>query len=366
MKILITGIAGLIGSNLARFIRDYTDADVVGGKGGTLTFNTPIRAGAGSGSPFVALAQYCGATKYSVTLATAHITGGTSVTFTISTANAHAHGLTLSMIGAGLLHSPATGTSGTKSMRHATRITVASNVMTVTVNQAFATTPTAGDSLLGTDTLIPHEGSPSKYLSLRHYLGEGSTDRYLWTCNGCAATWKMPSVEAGALPMASFEYQVDNWTDAETSASTAVLAADSFSAAKPVLGDALYLEGTQTDVKSVEFDPGLTLVPLRSTYGSHGRVGWKYVASEPVVNFVPYHDIDLVTAWEAATQKAILFESLDGSTGWSLYIPETQITAYSLQDDEGIFRAGLTLKVIDPGRNADTVTYPKWAITVTR
>lgn len=30
MKILITGIAGLIGSNLARFIRDYTDADVVG------------------------------------------------------------------------------------------------------------------------------------------------------------------------------------------------------------------------------------------------------------------------------------------------------------------------------------------------
>ncbi len=40
------------------------DADVVGGKSGTLAFNTPIRAGAGSGSPFIALAQYCGATKY--------------------------------------------------------------------------------------------------------------------------------------------------------------------------------------------------------------------------------------------------------------------------------------------------------------
>jgi hypothetical protein len=167
--------------------------------------------------------------------------------------------------------------------------------------------------------------------------------------------------------MASFEYQADSWVDAETSPVTATLAADTFSPARPVLGDALYIEGTQTDVKSIEFDPGLTMVPLASTYGSNGRVGWFYTGSEPVVNFTPYHDVDLITAWEAATQKTIMFESISlASTGWALYIPETQITGYSLSDDEGIYRAGLTLKVVDPGRNADSKTYPKWSLAVSR
>lgn len=338
------------------------DADVVGGKSGTLAFNTPIRAGAGSGSPFVALAQYCGATKYSITAATAHITKGTSASFTMTSANAVAHGLTSTMIGAAVFHSP---TTGTKSIRFITRIQSTAN-WTITVNQNFAKTPTTGDSLLGIDTLVPCEGEPSAYLDWRHYLGQGATDRLLWTHTGCAATWKLASTEAGAIPMASFEYQSDAWTDAETSPATATLAADTYSPAKPVLGDALLLEGTQTDIKAIEFDPGFKMVPLASTYGSNGRVGWEYVASDPVVNFTPYHDVDLITAWEAATQKEVCFESINGSTGWALYVPETQITGHTLTDDDGLYRAGLTLKVVDPGLNTDSTQIPKWAIAVSR
>lgn len=339
------------------------DADVVGAYGGTLSFSIPVRAGAGTGSPFVALAQYCGATKHSITAATAHITGGTSTTFTITTTNATAHGLATTSVGAAVFHSP---TTGTKSIRFITRVSVTSNVMTVTVGQAFATTPANGHSLLGIDTLVPTNGEPSKYLAWKNYLGEGSTDRLLWSVAACAATWKLSSTEAGGIPMATFEYQCDSWTDAETSAPTAVKAADSFSPAKPVLADALYLEGTQTDIKSIEFDPAIKLVPLASTYGTNGRTGYYYVGTEPVVTITPYHDVDLITAWEAATQKSILFESISASTGWALWIPETQVTAYDLQDDEGLYRAALTLKTIDPGKNAASMNYPLWAIAVSR
>lgn len=340
------------------------DADIVGGKSGTLAFNIPVRAGAGSGSPFMALAKYCGATLYSITNATAHITGGTSTTFTISTANATAHSITTACIGAAVFHAPV---SGTGSIRFITRVSITSNVVTVTVNQAFAAVPANGDSLRGIDTIVPCEGEPSKYLTWRHYMGQGATDCLLWTHSACAGTWKLGSTDAGAIPMASFEYQVDSWTNAATAPVTAVLAADSFAAAKPVLGDALYIEGTQTDVKSIEFDPGIKFVPLASTYGTNGRVGWEYVSSDPVVNFTPYHDADLVDAWEAATQKTIMFESISNtSLGWALYLPETQLTAYALNDDEGIYRAGLTLKAIDPGRNADSKTYPKWSFAVSR
>lgn len=340
------------------------DADIVGGKSGTLTFNVPIRAGAGSGSPVCTLGQYCGAVMRSITLATAHVTGGTSTTFTISTANAAAHGIVASThIGAAVFMSP---TTGDNSIRFITRISSASSVMTVTVNKAWAHNPVAGDWLRGIDTLMPTTSEPSKYITWRNYVGEGSTDKLLWTATGCAGTWKIPSVEAGAIPMATFDYQADGWTNADTAATTAVKAADSFDPAKPVLGDALYLEGTQTDVKSIEFDPGLSLVPMMSTYGSNGRAGWYYVGTTPVVTFSPYHDDDLIDAWEAATQKSVMFESLYSTTGWALWVPETQLTAYDLADDEGLMRGQLTLKVIDPGKNADSVSYPQWALAITR
>lgn len=339
------------------------DADIEGAYGGTLSFSIPLRAGAGSGAPAVALGRYCGTTLHSITAATAHITGGTSVTFTISTANAAAHGLATTSVGALVFHSP---TTGTRSVRPISRVSVSSNVMTVTVAQSFATSPTTGDSLLGFDTLVPTNGSPSKYLSFRDYLGEGATDKLLWTVSGCAGTFKLETTEAGGIPMLSFEYQADRWVDSDTSASTAVKAADSYSPAKPVLADALYLETTQTDVKSIAFDPGMKLVPLTSTYGTHGRTGWYYIGTEPSLTIDPYHDDDLITAWEAATQKAVLFESLNGSTGWALYLPETQITAYDLQDDAGLMRSAMTLKAIDPGKNADNVNYPLWALGVSR
>lgn len=339
------------------------DADIIGAYGGALSFTVPVRSGAGSGSPFIALAKYCGATVYSITDATAHITGGTSTTFTISTTNAAAHGLTTAMIGVGLLVTPTTGDA---SLRFATAITVTSNVMTVTVNKAWNHNPVNGDHLLGTDTIVPATGEPTKYVSFKHYIGQGSTDKLLWTVNGAAGTWKLGTTEAGAIPMASFEYECDNWTDAETSASTAVKAADTFNPAKPVLADPFYLEGTQTDIKSIEFDPGLKKVPLATTYGTHGRSGFWYTGSEPVLNFLPYHDVDLITAWEAGTQKSAFFESLSTSAGWGLWCPEVQLTKYALADDDGLFRAGLTLKVVDPGKNANTKNYPLWSFCVSR
>jgi hypothetical protein len=339
------------------------DADIVGAYGGTLAFNIPVRAGAGTGSPFMALAGLGGCTKYSFTLSTNHITGGSSTTFTMLTANATAHGITTASIGGAFFHSP---TTGTKSIRFLMTASINSNVFTGTVNQAFAKTPVSGDGWIGTDTIVPKTGEPTSYLSFRNYVGSGSTDRLLWTINGCACTWKLNSVDAGGIPMASFEYQCDNWTDAETSATTAVKAADTFSAAKPVLGDALYIEATQTDVKSIEFDPGFKLVPLASTYGTHGRTGWFFTETVPVVNFTPYHNIDYITAWEAATQKTVMFESIASSTGWALFVPETQLTAYDLADDDGLQRGALTLKAIDPGKNAKSQNYPLWAMAVSR
>jgi hypothetical protein len=344
------------------------DADIIGAYGGTLSFQIPVRAGAGSGSPFMALAGLCGCTKYSIlSMATGHITGGTSTTFTISTANATAHSITTDAIGVAIFHQPKSGAAvATKSIRFINTVSITSNRMTVTVNQAFAGTNSTGAFVLGMDTIVPKTGEPTSYLSFRNYLGQGATDKYLWTINGCACTWKLNSVDAGGIPMAALEYSADNWTDAETSATTAVKAADTFSAAKPVLGDALYLDGTQTDVKSIEFDPGMKIVPLASTYGTNGRTGWFFTETVPVVNFTPYHDISLTSAWEAGTQKTVMFESTNASTGWALYIPETQLTAYDLADDEGLARGALTLKAIDPGKNAKGQSYPLWAFAVSR
>lgn len=334
------------------------DPYIVSFEGGTLSFDVPLRGGEGSEAPVISLTKRMGASLSSITAGVGLIDSGTSTTFVVTDAEASAAGFAVGQV---VLHKPA---SGTYSFRGIERIESGGGSTTVTVNGAFVTTPQSGDSWGNTDTVTPQSGNPDKTFSFTLYQGQGTTNRHKWVLSGCSGTWSLTTTEAGAFPVLSFEFQVDNWASSEDNTT---LADDTLSAALPLIGDTFYIDSVAVDTRSIGFNPGLEMTPEQATSGSNGRANWIFTNSVPKLEIAPLHDIDYISDWAGATTFDALFNANRTSTrGWAVWVPKAQIVAHNNEDSDGVLRAAMDIEGVDPGKNADSTNLPLWAFCVAR
>lgn len=332
------------------------DARVPGGKGGSLRFKMYLRSKSGTESAALSLMKRCGATLASCAAKASKVTGGTGSTITLLDADASDIS-----VGMAVYHIPA---SGTNSVRFVKRKQSSGGTTTLTLNAATTTTPTNGDSLAAIDTITPTAGDPAKTFSFCVYVGDSAGDTIKWTLTGCTGRWSLDTIEAGALPVVSFEFQVDSYS---YSTGSLTQSADTMDAARPVLGDKLYYGGSAVDIRSLSFDPRLEFGAIDATSGSNGRQGWTFFGTSPAATITPLYDSAHLDDLEACTMRDAMFESTYSSTSaWAWWISGAYIDEAKAQNSNGLVRNEISLVGRDPGKNADGTAYPIWALAVTK
>lgn len=334
------------------------DAAIPAGEGGTLTFKTYLRGGAGSTSEFMNLAVGTGTvTKRAAALT--KVKSATASTLVALTADIGTY-----TVGDAIM--VGSGTTDTQ-IRFISRVQddvpIAGDT-TLNVEPNWSDTPGASDNVYAMDTMVPADGEPSAYLTFLAYSGQGATDRHEWKLEGCAGTWKLAGTDANACPVVEWSFQVDEWTSSEDSTT---LDADSFEPAHPLLNDPFYVNDTATKVSSIGFDPAHDLQPYTATSGANGRAGWLYTGdTDPQLEIMPYWDTDWVTMWGAATEFQATLESIkDTDEAWGMHCPAVQVMSLE-EDDAGNKHTGtkMSFQLVDPGKNTDDTNLPRWAIGV--
>lgn len=341
------------------------DAAIIGGEGGSLSCSIYCRGGAlaaggADTSEAINLLQHMGMSCNKRAAAATSITGATASTIVGATADIGSF-----TVGDMVL---VDGASTDKQMRMVTRVqddVPGAGETTLDVYPDFTDTPGAGDDINAVDTLTPTIGEPSKYFGFDAWFGAGTTNRWKANLLGCAGTWKIPTVNAGEVPMLELAMMIDRHTLSEASDTQA---ADLFDQPWPLLSSTCWLEGDTVDIESIGFDPGTNLVEKRSTAGDNGRVGFLHASHAPVLDITPYHANELYTALAAGTEKQFFFESIgsDVEYGWALYCGAIQITEIA-REAMGNQHLGAkpTLQLNDPGMNADSVNLPWFALAFT-
>jgi hypothetical protein len=341
------------------------DVGSPGADGGQLTFEIPLRGGAGAASEFMKLAKQIGTYNNSPAGHGAVAGAGTtSSTVELGTGEAASYA-----VGDAIMINTAGGASDPQ-IRFISQIDTTTDILTIEPN--WATTPSNADQTLAIDTLNSNSlaGEPTKYLEFIFYSGEGTTDMAKYTLDGCAGNWKIQNATPDAIPYAEFTFNVDRWT-ADSPAALAA-AADGFSAAHPLLASPMYRDNTLTATESFEFDPAINIVPFVDAAGSDGRQGWVAVNHEPKPKIKPYHDKDWVDGWLAGTEYQLFLESIkDTDDGWAVYFPQVQQLTQAESDIQGLASLDIDLSVNDPGTGgsgagaATAANIPVWAIAVT-
>jgi hypothetical protein len=340
------------------------DTMTIGGKGGKLAFKIPFRGGEGAESVSTTLAKACGFAVSSVAAGADKVTGGAAGNITVLDGDTALLGVGSAII----LNHDATGIA---EMRFITGKDAALGTTTATVNANWASVPVALDSLLACDTWKPQHGLAADFsgttLTFYGYEGGGATSRYRWAFTGCAGTLKIPVVKAGDIPYIEFDFQVDSWSGSEANIN---LAADTLSAAHPVLADPLYFGGSRVATESFGFDPGAKMNAWESTYGTNGREGWNYNGWTPKPEIMPLFDSAHVTAWAAPTTYDVMFASVkDSNQCWAVWCNKCQIKSFEPAAGSFGHRVGkMDLTVLDPGYNGDDtpVILPQFAIAVAK
>lgn len=332
------------------------DARVAGACNATLKFKMYLRTKSGTQSDALALMKRLGATLSTCTEKSGKVTGGSANTITML--DADASGIA---VGMALYHIP---TSGTASVRFVKRVQSSGGTTTITVNANWASTPVNLDSLAAIETITPTPGDPAKTFSFCAYRGSSSGDNIKYTLTGCTGKWSLETIEAGALPVVSFEFSADSY-----SLGTGYLtqSADAYDPPRPVLGDSFLLAGAAVDVRSVSFDPRLAYDAIDAVSGANGRQGWTHHGTSPLLVITPLHDSDHVTARDACTMMDAQMHSIYSSTSaWSIWVPGGYIDDIKPQESGGLLRNEIQIVGRDPGKNASSVAYPMWAVAVTK
>lgn len=338
------------------------DARIAGGKGGKLKFSVYLRAHPGSQASCLSLMEHMGATLAAgATVANLVVVGGASTVNGV-TANYSSY-----YLGQGFMHVPNTGNP---SLRFINKKIVAADA-TLTVNAPWTQLPVATDDNYAVDTIMPTIGDPAKYFSFNVWEGNGTagSNCIKWIISGCTGKWSIPAVAANGLPVINFEFDCDNYSYSE--AGTTV-AADALTAARPILGDKVYIDGVAVDVKSIAFDPGLVYSPVAATSGANGRSAFTFTDSNPVLEITPLHDTGFLSKWEGVTKCDVQFEGTYSATSaWGIWMPGAYVDECPPEDDGGIMRRKVKFVGRDPGKSTDTtptvvtLNLPKWALAIT-
>ncbi len=332
---------------------------IAAGKGGTLTFKTYLRGGAGSESEFSLLAKNCGLDRNANDAVADDVASATASTLVVDSAT-----MTEITGDAVMVNDTDTDTQIRFISRKQEGTPVGDTTFAIEPN--WSDTPAASDDLLDIDTFTPRGsalGEPTKYMTFQFYEGDGTTNRHLWTLTGCAGTFKISTVEANKVPILEWTYMVDAWSTAESNTADT---ADSYEPAHPMLSSPVYIDDTETKIKSFSFDPGLQIAPMAYQGGTHGRAGRLYHASQPVLTFSTLWDVDYLSDWTTPTAFQFFTESIkDTDEGWAFYAPSVMIKKPAPTEIDSHKGMEMELVLTDPGQDADDANIPLWAIAIT-
>lgn len=267
-------------------------ASVIGGKGGTLTFKTPLVGAATAGASGVAavpptwlspLMKACGFTESNGT-GTA-VTGSGSTTTVIDVTDASGIvAASLVMIGG--------------EVREVTAVDTGATPDTITVFPALSAAPSAATVVYAAANYILDSGADSGSTVAFAVKAQGSEETLL----GCKGTVQIEGVDARGRPMLSWSFQIDSWAD--TSNKSSLPTALGLKVNPLAMGAPFWLASTKTPIANFGFDPGFTVSPKPSTQGAQGRAGWLVTGEASRMTVRPYfNQTSLRSTFAAATKQ---------------------------------------------------------------
>lgn len=211
------------------------DQPSIGGKGGKLTFQVPMRGGAATAnSEFMLLAKNIG--DYGQAL-TAIGDGGTVSAPTFGAVDTWAPGY-----GVGIRINEAANED--VEVRFVGSVTSGA---TDTVNLSHDLSSVSGlgnSNTIKTSSITANPaniiGEPTKYLTFKFYEGSGSTNVIEWSLTGCVVSnWKLMSASVDTVPWVEFTVMCDSWS---TAATALAQAADTWQTPYPLIGSPCHIK----------------------------------------------------------------------------------------------------------------------------
>jgi hypothetical protein len=333
------------------------DVSVIGGLGGELKFKQYLAPRSDSDCVFAELAKLTAVHQHDLDATADSVDAGSAAG-------------TLVMHDAGYFPADGDGIIIKSSAVSQIRWLYKTATVTGTIEPNWATTPSHEDDTLASTSFVPMNagsysanilGEPSAYLSF-DILDE---DDQVTTLSGCAGTWKLATATANSLPTIEWTYKVDRWSRSGTGAATAWTCSEA--TPRPLLGDSFYVNDTATAIRSIAFDPGMEIVPIDATSGTHGRAGWYYVASNPKIEIELLFSGTIFDYWASGTTSQLAINSISAAgVGWGLYIPKAQLIKGTQGDINGLVSLKPEIQICDAGFNDEVspVKIPDWCLTM--
>jgi hypothetical protein len=232
----------------------------------------------------------------------------------------------------------------------------AAGPVTYTLAPALAAAPDPAGDIMGARWWTPADGGGA---SLSILMSVDGTFRRL---AGCRPSSLKISQTAGSRAMMSVGVKADGIYRETSHSSLPGISEFTNPAIKGALSRFVW-GSTEYAVKSVEIDFGLTVTDVSSIAGANGRGDIFVVSVRPTITIMPL----FATGWEddfqAGTERSVLVQFGSGArvngrcSSVGFFAQAAQVTAQKDQDDGGLYRKSITLRVQDAGIRTGTTAY---------
>jgi hypothetical protein len=328
---------------------------VIGGKGGKITFKTPLVGLSTAAASDVAAAPYPWQTKLMQAAGLTEVlgSGGTTAASSHTTTSIVLASGDGANFQAGMLCGIYNG--AVLEVRYITAIST--DTLTVTPALSAAPAGAGGAVVYGAAHYIPADQADSDPGTITFVA---KMDGYEYTCTGCKSPAPKLSATRGGRPMLEWAFEVDSWTLTTTSGTLPAL---------PASVDLVALSApfhwgtgaTSTPTPEFSFDPGATLSPKLSTEGTNGRSGFVVTDYKPVLAAKPYLASAFRTDFAAKTARTAMWQCGTTHAGAFVFAAENaQINKFPGETDVG----GNVGHALAMQCNAPTVTQRSWLFGV--
>lgn len=233
--------------------------------------------------------------------------------------------------------------------------------VTYTLAPALAAAPDPDGAIMGARYWVPADGGGA---SLSLLMSVDGTRRRI---GGARPSSLKIAQTAGQRAMVSVGIRGDSLTRETSHSSLPAISKFENPAIKGALSRFVW-GSTEYAVKSVELDFGLEVVDVSSIAGANGRGDIFVVKARPTITIMPL----FATGWEddfqAGTERSVLIQFGSGArangrvSSVGFFAQAAQVTAQSDQDDGGVYRKSITLRVQDAGIRTGTTAYRHWTL----
>lgn len=233
--------------------------------------------------------------------------------------------------------------------------------VTYTVAPALAAAPDGAGAIMGSRYWTPTDGGGA---SLSLIMGIDGTRRRI---GGARPSSLKIAQTAGQRAMVSLGIRGDSLTRETSHTSLPAISKFTNPAIKGALSRFVW-GSTEYAVKSVELDFGLQAVDVSSIAGANGRGDIFVVSARPTITIMPLFANGWEDDFQAGTERSVLIQFGSGArvngrvSSVGFFAQAAQVTAQSDQDDGGVYRKSITLRVQDAGIRTGTTAYRHWTL----